>query len=217
MNAPFRLGRYEIRGELGRGAMGVVYEGFDRAIERGVAIKLLHLDQVADAMAAELRTRFRREAQSAGRLSHPNIVTVHEYSDGEAQGDGNAGCPFIVMELVAGRTLKTLFDAHHRFTLNETAQLMGDLLAALQHAHARGVVHRDIKPANLLVPDGGPLGPLKVADFAIARIDHSDLTLTGATLGTTSHMSPEQFFRPTGGQTNRPVRVRCDPVPIFDG
>ena len=203
MNAPSRLGRYEIRGELGRGAMGVVYEGFDPGIERTVAIKLLQLDQAADTMTAELRTRFRREAQSAGRLSHPNIVTVHEYCDGEAQVDGSSGCPYIVMELVAGRTLKSLFDAHHRFTLNETAQLMGDLLAALQHAHARGVVHRDIKPSNLIVLDGGPPSPLKVADFGIARIDHSDLTLTGTTLGTTSHMSPEQFL-------GQPVDRRTD-------
>ena len=203
MNAPSRLGRYEIRAELGRGAMGVVYEGFDPAIERIVAIKVLQLDQVADAMTAEVRTRFRREAQTAGRLSHPHIVGVHEYCDGDAQGGGSTGSPYIVMERVAGRTLKTLFDEHTRFTLGETGRLMGELLAALQHAHERGVVHRDIKPSNLMVLDGGPPNSLKVTDFGIARLDSSDLTVTGATLGTTSHMSPEQFLgQPVDGRTD---------------
>ncbi len=151
MNAPSRLGRYQIRGELGRGAMGVVYEGFDPAIERLVAIKVLQLDKLADAMTAEMRTRFRREAQAAGRLSHPNIVGVFEYSDGDAADGSNSGFPYIVMERVEGRTLRSMFDQQVHFKLADTVRLMGQLLAALQHAHERGVVHRDIKPSNLMV------------------------------------------------------------------
>lgn len=203
MKGPSRLGRYEIRGELGRGAMGVVYEGFDVAIERVVAIKVLQLDQVTDATMVEVRTRFRREAQAAARLGHRHIVGVFEYSDGDAQFGGSAAGPYIVMEHVAGRTLKALFEAHTRFTLAETLRLMGELLAALQHAHERGVVHRDIKPSNLMVHDGGPPYSLKVTDFGIARLDSSDLTLSGATLGTASHMSPEQFL-------GQPVDRRTD-------
>jgi serine/threonine protein kinase/TPR repeat protein len=200
VSVPSHLGRYEIRGELGRGAMGVVYEAFDPAIGRAVAIKLL-LPDAAGATSTELRARFGREAQTAGRLNHPNIVAVHEYGDGRGTGGDSPGQPFIVMELVTGRSLKSYFDADHRFPLEEAVSLMGDLLAALHHAHARGVIHRDIKPSNLIVLEEGPT--LKVADFGIARIEHSDLTLTGATLGTTSHMSPEQFL-------GQPVDRRTD-------
>jgi hypothetical protein len=203
MNAPSHLGRYELRAELGRGAMGVVYAGFDPAIERTVAIKVLQLDKLADVMSAEVRTRFRREAQAAGRLSHPHIVGVYEYNDGDAAAGGNRSFPYIVMERVAGRTLKSMFDEHAHFGLDDTVRLMRQLLAALQHAHERGVVHRDIKPSNLMVLEPGPLMSIKVTDFGIARLDSSDLTLTGTTLGTASHMSPEQFMgQPVDGRTD---------------
>jgi TPR repeat protein len=185
MPFPERLGKYFIRGELGRGAMGIVYEGFDPLIERTVAVKVLHVGPGQAALAAELRQRFRREAQAAGRLSHPNIVAVYDY--GEIAESSSA---YIAMELVQGRDLRQLFDAGTRFPLHETGRLMAQLLAALQHAHERGVVHRDIKPGNIIVLGDGTL---KVADFGIARLDTSELTQTGSVLGTLSHMSPEQL------------------------
>jgi len=185
MHAPERLGKYLIRRELGRGAMGVVYEGYDPMIERAVAIKVLRLDEADPHLAAELRMRFRREAQAAGRLGHPGIVGVYEYGE-----DAGADVTFIAMELVRGRDLKSLFDSGKRFTLAETGRLMAELLAALQHAHERGVVHRDIKPGNIILLDDGGV---KVADFGIARLDTSELTQLGSVLGTVSHMSPEQL------------------------
>ena len=185
MHAPERLGKYLIRRELGRGAMGVVYEGYDPMIERAVAIKVLRLDEADPHLAAELRMRFRREAQAAGRLGHPGIVGVYEYGE-----DAGADATFIAMELVRGRDLKSLFDSGKRFTLAETGRLMAELLAALQHAHERGVVHRDIKPGNIILLDDGGV---KVADFGIARLDTSELTQLGSVLGTVSHMSPEQL------------------------
>jgi TPR repeat protein len=195
MPAPDRLGKYIIRREIGRGAMGTVYEGWDPHIERHVAIKVLRLEDGDPAHAAEVRMRFRREAQAAGRLSHPNIVAVYDY--GEVPDDRTA---FIAMELVAGRDLKTVFDSGRRFTQAETERLMAALLAALQHAHERGVVHRDIKPGNILLLDDGGL---KVADFGIAKLDTSELTQTGMVLGTMSHMSPEQL-------SGRPADCRSD-------
>ena len=185
MHAPERLGKYLIRRELGRGAMGVVYEGYDPMIERAVAIKVLRLDEADPHLAAELRMRFRREAQAAGRLGHPGIVGVYEYGE-----DAGADATFIAMELVRGRDLKSLFDSGRRFTLAETGRLMAELLAALQHAHERGVVHRDVKPGNIILLDDGGV---KVADFGIARLDTSELTQLGSVLGTVSHMSPEQL------------------------
>jgi TPR repeat protein/tRNA A-37 threonylcarbamoyl transferase component Bud32 len=195
MQAPERLGKYLIRRELGRGAMGVVYEGYDPLIERAVAIKVLRLEENSAELAAELRTRFRREAQAAGRLGHPGIVAVYEYGE-----DAAADSAFIAMELVRGRDLKSLFDAGTRFSLRETGRLMEELLSALQHAHERGVVHRDIKPGNIILLDGGGL---KVADFGIAKLDTSELTQLGSVLGTVSHMAPEQL-------TGEPVDRRSD-------
>ena len=192
MQAPERLGKYLIRRELGRGAMGVVYEGYDPLIERAVAIKALRIDEANAQLDAELRMRFRREAQAAGRLSHPHIVSVYEYGE-----EAGASAAFIAMELVEGRDLKSLFDAGVRYSLAEAGRIMGELLSALQHAHERGVVHRDIKPANIiLLADGS----VKVADFGIAKLDTSELTQLGSVLGTVSHMSPEQL---TGDAVDR--------------
>ena len=133
---PPKLGKYTIRRELGRGAMGVVYEGFDPVIERTVAIKTIrpeHLEEGADDMMA----RFRREAQAAGRLNHPNIVSIYEY------GEEN-GVAFIAMEFVNGKELKNLFDAGRRFADKDIARIMGEILGALDHAHRTGVTHRDM-------------------------------------------------------------------------
>lgn len=182
-----KLGKYEIRGELGQGAMGIVYDGFDPMIGRRVALKTVRRDQLDRAEAEEILARFRREAQAAGRLNHPNIVQIYEYGEDE-------GTAYIAMEFVEGRELKDYFDADERFPMAEIVRIMGQLLEALDYSHRNGVVHRDIKPANIILLRDGTV---KVADFGIARVESSNLTQAGSVLGTPSYMSPEQFM----GQT----------------
>ena len=182
---PQKLGKYEIRRELGRGAMGVVYEGWDPMIDRRVALKTVRKDQLDRSEVDEILSRFKREAQAAGRLNHPNVVAVYEYGE---DADGTA---FIAMEYVEGRELKDYFDRQERFPLSEIVRLMGELLAALGHAHAHGIVHRDVKPANIFLLQSGQA---KVGDFGIARIESSNLTQAGSVLGTPAYMSPEQFM-----------------------
>ncbi|MBI4990163.1 MAG: serine/threonine protein kinase [Rhodocyclales bacterium] len=182
-----KLGKYEIRRELGQGAMGIVYEGFDPMITRRVALKTVRRDQLDRAEVEEILARFKREAQAAGRLSHPNIVSIYEY------GEDN-GTAFIAMEFVEGRELKEHFDANERFPMAEIVRIMGQLLDALDFSHKNGVVHRDIKPSNIILLKDGSV---KVADFGIARVESSNLTQAGSVLGTPSYMSPEQFM----GQT----------------
>src|SRR5580698_243783 len=184
MSAVESLGKYEIRRQLGRGAMGTVYEGFDPIIERIVAIKTVRLPESPDEETAEEIARFRREAQAAGRLTHPNIVGVFDYGE-------TADIAYIVMEYVDGPALKSLLDKNERFPLPRIAQIMEDLLAGLQFSHERGVVHRDIKPANLMLTK---TGQGKIADFGIARIESSSMTQAGTVLGTPAYMSPEQFM-----------------------
>lgn len=179
-----KLGKYEIRRELGRGAMGIVYEGFDPYIERPVAIKTIQKTLIDQSEASEIFSRFRREAQAAGRLTHPNIVAIYEYGE---EGD----MAFIAMELLDGVELKEYFDKAKRFQLNEGVSIMLQLLEALEYSHERGVVHRDIKPSNILIAKNGKI---KIADFGIAKIESSDLTHVGTILGTPSYMSPEQFL-----------------------
>ncbi|HET7776001.1 MAG TPA: serine/threonine-protein kinase [Azospira sp.] len=185
---PQKLGKYEVRRELGRGAMGVVYEGFDPGIARRVALKTVRRDQLEKDEAQELLSRFKREAQAAGRLSHPNIVAIYEYGE---EGGESGGTAFIAMEYVEGRELKDYFDKSERFPLAEIGRLMGELLSALDHAHGNGIVHRDIKPANIFILHNGQA---KVGDFGIARIESSNLTQVGSVLGTPAYMSPEQFM-----------------------
>ncbi|HET9580069.1 MAG TPA: serine/threonine-protein kinase, partial [Usitatibacter sp.] len=179
-----KLGKYQIRRELGSGAMGVVYEAFDPSIERVVALKTIRRDQVEKAEAAEMIERFRREAKAAGRLNHPNIVAIYDFGE-------DAGTLYIAMEFVSGRELKSHFEAQERFPVPEIARIMGQLLRALDYAHAQGIVHRDIKPANIILLPGGQV---KVADFGIARIESSQFTQVGTVLGTPAYMSPEQFM-----------------------
>ncbi len=185
--APLKLGKYEILRELGRGAMGVVYEAFDPSIERTVALKTIRRDQLEGDNAAEMITRFQREAKAAGRLNHPNIVAIYDFGE-----DGDT--MFIAMEFVIGRELKNHFAKDERFELVDIARIMGELLGALEYSHNYGVVHRDIKPANIIIR---PNGQVKVADFGIARIESSQYTQAGSVLGTPAYMSPEQFM----GQT----------------
>jgi serine/threonine protein kinase len=184
MSALQTLGKYEIRRQLGRGAMGIVYEGWDPVIKRQVAIKTVRLPDTVDDETADELARFRREAEAAGRLNHPNVVGVFDY--GEA-----AGVAYIVMEFVDGPTLKSLLDQNEKFAPPRIVQIMEDLLAGLQFSHERGVVHRDIKPANLMLTRSGQA---KIADFGIARIESSSMTQAGTVLGTPAYMSPEQFL-----------------------
>jgi len=195
MTEPKKLGKYEIRRELGQGAMGVVYEGFDPMIARRVALKTVRRDQLDRVEVEEILARFKREAQAAGRLTHPNIVGIYEYGE-EPAADGEAagGTAFIAMEFVEGRELKDYFDANERFPMAEIVRIMSQLLDALDYSHKNGVVHRDIKPANIILLQDGTV---KVADFGIARVESSNLTQAGSVLGTPSYMSPEQFM----GQT----------------
>ncbi len=180
---PTQLGKYTIAEVLGKGAMGVVYKGFDPHIRRTVALKTIRKDLVDDELEATLLARFRNEAQAAGRLSHPGIVGVYEWGEvGELA--------FLAMEYVEGNSLREYFVRGTRFDSRDTVSVMVQLLDALQHAHEQGVWHRDIKPANIIIMKSGKL---KVADFGIARIDSSNLTQIGAIMGTPGYMSPEQY------------------------
>lgn len=188
MDVGEKLGKYDIRGMLGRGAMGVVYDGWDPLIERRVAIKTVRLlREDSDAEAEEGLARFRREAQAAGRLQHPNIVGIFDYGE-------TSEFAYLVMEFVDGRTVKSVLDAQERFPIPEVARVMEELLDALQYSHEHGVVHRDIKPANMILTRNGRV---KVADFGVARIESSSMTQVGTVIGTPAYMSPEQL----AGQT----------------
>ena len=179
-----RLGKYEIVGVLGEGAMGIVYNAIDPHINRRVAVKAIRaplLGEAAQDLSAALR--FRTEAQAAGRLSHPNIVSIYEYGE---VGDER----YIAMEYVSGVSLHELIAHGRRLPLDDVASVMLQLLDALECAHEQGVWHRDIKPANLLITADGRL---KVTDFGIARIESSDLTLPSSALGSSGYMAPERY------------------------
>jgi len=178
------LGKYELRREIGRGAMGVVYEGYDPMIKRVVAIKTIRSDQLIGDESATVIARFRREAQAAGRLSHPNIVSIYDFGEDD-------GVWFIAMEFVKGRELKEYFESNERFAMPDIVRIMSQMLDALDYSHRQGVIHRDIKPANVYMLDDGTV---KVADFGIAHIESSSLTQVGTVLGTPSYMSPEQIM-----------------------
>jgi predicted Ser/Thr protein kinase len=193
---PPKLGKYEVRREVGRGGMGVVYEGYDPVINRRVALKTLIGELFCGPSADEYLARLRREAQAAGRLNHPHIVAIYDFGEDIVPGADGAEVrtAFIAMEFIDGRELKSYFDANERFPTAMVVRIMGELLDALEYSHGHGVVHRDIKPANIiLLADGS----VKVADFGIARIESSTLTQAGTVLGSPSYMSPEQFM----GQT----------------
>jgi len=188
-----KLGKYTIQSVLGEGAMGIVYKGFDSKIERTVALKTIRKAALNKAERQTLLARFKREAQAAGRLTHPGIVTVYDYDE---EGD-NA---FIAMEYVAGRVLQDYLDKKERFPLNTAIDIVGQLLDVLIYSHAQGVIHRDIKPDNIILLGNGRI---KVMDFGIAKIESSTLTQFGDVFGTPSYMSPEQF-------AGQPVDKRTD-------
>jgi eukaryotic-like serine/threonine-protein kinase len=183
---PQTIGKYRIHSALGEGAMGVVYEGFDPDIERRVAIKILHPHLISDRNGDEFLERFKREAKSAARCLHPNIVTVLEYGQ-------DVDTPYIVMEFVEGVTLHDVITARRGVSLQKTLSIISQLLKALHAAHQLEIVHRDIKAANVMILRDG--GNVKLADFGIARIAESaELTKTGAIVGTPKYMAPEQMF-----------------------
>ena len=178
-----RIGRYRITGELGRGAMGVVHSALDTAIGRTVAIKTIRLSEISDASEhSRLRERLMREAQSAGILSHPNIVTIYDV------GEEN-GIAYVAMECIEGPTLDKLLE-HSQLDGKFVLNVLSQTAAALDYAHKRGIVHRDIKPANIMIAEGPQA---KIADFGVARFQSAQLTQAGLMVGTPSYMSPEQI------------------------
>lgn len=180
-----KAGRYEIQGELGRGAMGVVYRAIDPVIGRTVAVKTLRLSQEGTGLShPELLARFQTEARAAGVLTHPNIVVV--YDAGEEEG----GLYYITMELVEGKSMQALLDSGQAFPLPRVLRIMEQACSALQFAHERNIVHRDIKPANLMLT---PDDTVKVTDFGTAKIlQFGTVQQTAHVMGTPSYMSPEQ-------------------------
>ena len=180
-DTPSRLGKYEVRALLGQGAMGRVYQCHDPDIDRLVAVKVILPGQLDERHAEEMRARFRREARAAARCQHANIVTVYDVGEQD-------GCSFIVMEYVQGEELRFFLDRGETLGDGERIYILQEVLKALDHAHTHGVVHRDVKPANIILTDDGGV---KVADFGVARIEDSDLTLSGSMLGTPTYMSPE--------------------------
>jgi serine/threonine-protein kinase len=179
-----QLGRYQVMKELGKGAMGVVYLGKDPKINREVAIKTLRFEDEFDAEDQKvMKDRFFREAESAGRLVHPNIVTIYDAGD-----DGDIS--YIAMELLSGCDLKEFAGKEKLLPSAEVMETIAKVADALDYAHSEGVVHRDIKPANIMrLTDGR----IKVADFGIARITSQSKTATGTVMGTPSYMAPEQL------------------------
>ncbi|MBF0516573.1 MAG: CHASE2 domain-containing protein [Nitrospirae bacterium] len=177
------LGRYEVIKELGRGAMGVVFLGKDPKINREVAIKTLSYDDIDSDQVAEVKTRFFREAEAAGKLSHPNIVRVYDVGD-----DKDAA--YMAMELLEGADLTRYCAKDSRLPFGEVLRVVTRVGEALDYAHQNGVVHRDIKPANIMLLNNKEL---RVTDFGIARVMESSKTQTGMVLGTPSYMSPEQI------------------------
>ena len=181
-----RFGRYEIIAELGRGAMGVVYKARDPKIDRFVAVKTISLSTQNPEQEREYRERFFHEAQAAGRLLHPGIVTI--FDTGE---DPEGHIAYIVMEYIAGQSLeRMLSEKSKKLPLDKALLLTEELAEALDHAHGQGVIHRDMKPANVLVT---PQGHAKIADFGIAKMNMAYMTLRGQVIGTPAYMSPEQL------------------------
>jgi eukaryotic-like serine/threonine-protein kinase len=184
MQAPGRLGRYEVLQLVGQGAMGHVYRARDPVLDRTVALKTLGRGLLAAAGAREeFLERFQREARAAARLSHPSIVSVHDLGFDEA-----SGTPYIVMEYVAGASLARVLADGPILPVDQAAEMVEQIATALDEAHRHGVVHRDIKPANVFLD---LQGRIKVGDFGIARLEGSELTRAGAHLGTPGYIAPE--------------------------
>jgi predicted Ser/Thr protein kinase/tetratricopeptide (TPR) repeat protein len=178
------IGKYTIVKILGQGAMGTVYKALDPDIDREVAIKTVNFGPQIEEGHEDVIKRFLREAQSAGKLTHPNIVTIYEVGrDGDMT--------YIVMQYVEGQSLQKLISGGKKFSHDEILHLMGQICSGLDTAHAKGIIHRDIKPANILIDKAGDA---HIVDFGVAHVETSTMTMTGMTLGTPSYMSPEQVM-----------------------
>ncbi len=187
-----QYGRYRIVSELGKGAMGVVYQAHDPQIDRMVALKVLRQDRVVDQ---EFVRRFVAEARAIGRLSHPNIVTVYDVGE-------DHGTIYIAMEFLEGRSLDMLI-GEQAFSPEKIVDLGIQVAVALEYAHCQGIIHRDIKPGNIIIT---PQGHVKVTDFGIARIEGGSgqqMTQMGEILGTPIYMPPEQVAgQPVDGRSD---------------
>ncbi|MEW5768969.1 MAG: protein kinase [Pseudomonadota bacterium] len=175
------LGRYEITGELGSGEMGQVYRATDPMLDRTVAIKTISL-KLSKAELADFEERFYREAKSAGRLNHPNIVTIHDVGESD-------GLAYIAMEFLDGLSLRETLDSGVVMPQRRAAEIAAQVAEGLAYAHQNGVVHRDIKPANIFITRGGLA---KITDFGIALVPTGSRTIAGMVLGSPNYMSPEQ-------------------------
>ncbi|MGB7218235.1 MAG: protein kinase [Vicinamibacterales bacterium] len=184
-----QVGRYQIVEKLGQGGMGSLYLARDPAIDRLVAIKLLR----DDFDSQELRERFAREARSAGRLRHPNIVVVFDVGEHEGQ-------PFIAMEYIPGETLSAIIKRGTSLAASRILLIVEDICSGLDYAHGAGIVHRDVKPANIMIDSSGVV---KILDFGIAHVAESGMTKSGSVVGTLNYMAPEQVL-------GRPIDRRCD-------
>jgi serine/threonine protein kinase len=191
-----KLGRYEVVRELGKGAMGIVYLAKDPLIGRLVALKTIRVQNGDDEETKEFQQRFVREAQAAGILNHPAIVTVHDIGQ-----DEGTGVSFIAMEYVEGSNLKEILAQGRPLTFEQIGEIIAQVGEALDFAHTKGIVHRDVKPANIILLDGMRA---KITDFGIAKITSGgNLTTTGQFLGTPNYMAPEQIKgAPVDGRTD---------------
>jgi serine/threonine-protein kinase len=193
---PTKVGKYRIDHVIGRGAIGIVYKGYDEQIDRPLAIKTLRPEILDDVDEKdEFLKRFAAEARSAGRCLHPNIVTVFDLVEHEH-------APYIIMEYVNAGTLENVIREGTLLPVRQVGEIMAQLLFALEHAHSKGVIHRDVKPTNVLCPSAASI---KVADFGVARLDALDLTRPGGlgVIGTPNYMAPERFL-------GRPADQRAD-------
>jgi serine/threonine protein kinase len=179
-----KIGKYKILGLLGKGGMGIVYKALDPDIEREVAIKTIRFDTLTDGTAKDDQmARFIREARAAGKLAHPNIITVYDVGK-------EKDMTYIVMQYIEGQSLQAALDSGKKFSSQEIVDLMKPVCDSLDYAHESGIIHRDIKPANIMIEKTGK--PF-LADFGVARIETSTMTQAGTTVGTLSYMSPEQI------------------------
>jgi serine/threonine-protein kinase len=208
LKVPERLGKYPITGVVGRGAMGIVFKGFDPVIKRPVAIKTIRKELLEDDDTSvpnasgvsgryasdTMSSRFQREAQAAGALNHPGIVSVYEYGE-------DAHYAFIAMEFVEGNNLRDYIANGTNFDEQDTVSIMSQLLDALQYAHSATVWHRDIKPANIIVMSNGRI---KLTDFGIARLENADRTRTNVIMGTPGYIAPELYL---GGQVDHRLDI----------
>ncbi len=180
--ALIQIGKYRIERELGRGAMGIVYQAFDPVVERHVALKTIRFDESGGG--TETLNLLKREAKSVGRFEHPNIITL--YDAGEADG-----LFYMVMQLVQGETLRERIGRQRWYKVPQIVDIFRQILAGLGYAHEHGVIHRDIKPANIMITSEGVV---KLADFGISKVIEPGVSLSGLVVGTPSYMSPEQVL-----------------------